>query len=92
MAKNRYLAALLSLIIAGLGQLYAGRMGRALAFIVADFASSYLYLHYNFNAGFLINILVKIVSAVDAFTLAGKTKIAVKSDEPKQQEIKIKAY
>ena len=47
MAKNRYLAAALSFIVGGLGQLYVGSYSKAVLFFILDVLTSYAYLNEN---------------------------------------------
>ena len=104
MAKNKWLAALLSFFIAGLGQLYLGRYQRAIAFFLLDILTAYVAMSQNnlaSNIGLALNLLVTAVAVADAYVLAGKAegktegaKKTKKEDEKEQtaKPINLKAY
>ena len=95
MAKNRYLAALLSFIVAGLGQLYVGRYWRALAFILLDVITSYFFIRSDSNVALAVNLIVTVISMVDAYHLAGQiqqTQPTKEKPAAEEQKIQIKAY
>ncbi|MFV9631249.1 MAG: hypothetical protein ACNYWM_09305 [Methanosarcinales archaeon] len=64
---NPILAALLSFIIPGLGQFYAGYLTRGiLIFIFSNIVAILTF--------FMVNIAIMVVVAIDAYALASKTK------------------
>jgi len=104
MAKNRYLAAFLSFLIAGLGQLYVGKYKRAAVYFIIESTTSYLYLKNSNSTLYLaLNFMVGVASMIDAYETAKKTgensskgKPAEKpkeaDEEQKDRIINIKAY
>ncbi|MFH1054527.1 MAG: hypothetical protein V1744_00365 [Candidatus Altiarchaeota archaeon] len=92
MAKNPWLAAALSLLIAGLGQLYVGRVWRAVGFLVLDLATGYVYVNMNEQVGFTLNMAVTVISVVDAYRLAKKPTEEKPKEKPEQiqkQELRV---
>jgi len=73
MAKNPWLAAALSFLVAGLGQLYVGSVWKGLGFIILDFITAYVYLNVDEGFGFMLNLAVGVASIVDAYNGAKKT-------------------
>jgi len=67
--KSSGLAALLSLLLVGAGQMYCGRVGRGLAFMGAYFVSILLMF---LLIGFLLAPIVFIWALVDAINLANR--------------------
>jgi TM2 domain-containing membrane protein YozV len=71
--KSPFWAAVLSLLIAGLGQLYLRKYSRAAVFLVLELATSAL-LAYDEAVGIILNLLVSLYASYDAYSLAYKTK------------------
>ncbi|MFH0860940.1 MAG: hypothetical protein V1921_07045 [Candidatus Altiarchaeota archaeon] len=72
-SRNPWLAAVLSFVVAGLGQLYAGRNRRALAFFALEILTAgvaYSFQGMVSDAGTVLNIAVSIVAAGDAYRIA----------------------
>jgi TM2 domain-containing membrane protein YozV len=67
--KSAGLAAVLSLLLVGAGQMYCGRVGRGLAFLVAYAVSVLLIFAF---VGFLLMPVVFIWALIDAINLANK--------------------
>jgi TM2 domain-containing membrane protein YozV len=67
--KSSGLAAVLSLLLVGAGQMYCGRVGRGLAFLAAYFVSALLMFVL---IGFLLAPIVLIWALVDAINLANR--------------------
>ena len=67
------LAAVLSLFIAGLGQMYLRKYSRAAVFLALELATSAL-LAYDEVAGLMLNLAVSIYASYDAYALAYKAK------------------
>ncbi|MCK5217493.1 MAG: hypothetical protein KAJ93_06875 [Methanosarcinales archaeon] len=61
------LAALLSFIIPGLGQFYAGHMTRGILLFIFANIVAILTLY-------MVNMPIMVVAAIDAYVLASKTK------------------
>lgn len=76
-SKKQVLAAVLSLFVAGLGQLYIGRYLRGLVFLFLDISTASL-LTYSQEAAFILNVGVSLYASYDVYVLAGK--------EPEEEE------
>jgi len=71
MAKSPLLAAFLSLLVTGAGQVYVGEVWRGIAFFLAVFAiGSLLEPYLSFDMLMVIGVAFAIVSAYDAYRLA----------------------
>jgi TM2 domain-containing membrane protein YozV len=71
--KNPGFAAVLSIIITGLGQIYVGKIGRGLAFLVFGIIVAVSAgLAYGVGIVWLIALIIWVASAYDAYTLAKK--------------------
>ena len=93
MAKNRYLAAFLSFILAGFGQFYVGSYLKGAVFLVFDLLSSYLYMNDVLpTAALVLNLVVTVVSMVDAYRTAGMVKAEGKSVPSDETPINVRAY
>ena len=98
MAKNRYLAALLSFLIAGLGQLYVGTYWKAMVFFMLESITSYLYLKDSTSTLYLaLGLIVGVASMIDAYETAKKTETAgERKEKPAEKTTEditsIKAY
>ncbi len=69
--KNPMLAAILSLIITGTGQIYVGKVMRGIAYLVGVlFISVLLDGIISFDEMMLLGVAISIVSALDAYRLA----------------------
>lgn len=80
--KNPTWAAVLSLVIAGLGQLYLKKYGRAAFFLALELLTSALFV-YDQLAGGVLNLLVSFSASYDAYVLASKVNEGLK---PKVEE------
>lgn len=85
MAKSPFLALVLSILVAGLGQIYVGRMLRGLALAALDFATGYAYMRTDSYATLMLNILVSAYAAVDAYRCAKEKAAAPQTPEAKKQ-------
>jgi len=85
MARNPWTAAALSLLFAGLGQLYVGAVGKALAFAALEIVTAYVYLEVNELAGMVLNLAVGVVSVIDAYSSARRAR----KDVDGRQEYKV---
>jgi len=72
MAKNPYLAAFLSFLIGGLGQIYAGRLLRGVAFFALELLTGLVYMYVNESVGLSLNLFVGLWAVVDAYRVAKK--------------------
>ncbi len=89
MAKSPFLALVLSLFVAGLGQIYAGRIFRGLALAALDFATGYAYMRMDSAAALVVNLLVSFYAAVDAYRCAKETAAPQVPQERRQPEIRV---
>jgi TM2 domain-containing membrane protein YozV len=90
--KKPWLAALLSFIIAGLGQFYVGRLWRGLFFFTVELLTAGFF-EVNYAVGMVLNMFVSIAAAVDAYHLAKKINVELKgrveSEPEMSQEIRV---
>jgi len=71
MAKNPLLAAFLSLLITGAGQVYVGAVWRGVAFFLTVFTVGiFLEPYVSFDTLMVVGVAFAIVSAYDAYRLA----------------------
>mgnify|MGYP006291192671 CR=1 FL=1 len=69
MKKKGLVAALLSLLITGLGQMYLRRIRRGVLLFTLNFITAMLSLKW-YMPGLLLNIYVSVVSVIDAYRIA----------------------
>jgi TM2 domain-containing membrane protein YozV len=91
MAKNPWIAAFLSFLIGGLGQLYVGRIRRALTFFSLEIVTGFIWLKINDPIGYALNIIVGLVAVIDAYRIAKETQVPtpVKETQLPQQEYRV---
>jgi len=89
MAKSPLLALALSLLVAGLGQIYAGRTFRGLALAAADFATGYAYMRAESEPILILNIIISAYAAVDAYRCAKALRVPRAEPEVKQPELRV---
>ena len=69
---NKYLAAILSFIIPGLGQAYAGDIRKGIIYFVVAFVAvliiSFIFADWIY---YIVDILISIYTAYDAYLMAG---------------------
>ena len=69
---NKYLAAILSFIIPGLGQGYAGDIRKGIIYFVVAFVAvliiSFIFADWIY---YIVDILISIYAAYDAYLMAG---------------------
>lgn len=69
---NKYLAAILSFIIPGLGQAYAGDIRKGIIYFVVAFVAvliiSFIFADWIY---YIVDILISIYAAYDAYLMAG---------------------
>ena len=75
MAKNPWIAALLSFILAGLGQIYVGAYLLGLLFLVLEALSATIYMYVDDSVGGMFNLVVGVVSMVDAYRRAKRCNL-----------------
>lgn len=68
--RNPLLAAILSLIIAGLGQLYLRKFFRAMVFLLLEVITAGIWIYFSSEIGVILNLLVSVIAAYDAYKLA----------------------
>ncbi|MEA3255870.1 MAG: hypothetical protein U9Q22_08565 [Candidatus Altiarchaeota archaeon] len=68
--KNPLLAAILSLLIAGLGQLYLHKFFRAVVFLLLEVVTAGIWIYLSAEIGAIINLLVSVIAAYDAYKIA----------------------
>lgn len=87
--KSPILAAILSLLIAGLGQLYLNQIKNALIFFILEISTLLLWLFVNQTLGSLLNILISVWSIYYAYVDAKKTKPNKPAEDKSIREIRI---
>jgi TM2 domain-containing membrane protein YozV len=85
MAKNPWIAAALSFFIAGLGQIYIGKIWKGIGFLALEIATSYWYYTTNSDIAGASNLAVSTVAMADAYYWARK-KDSQKPSEPDATE------
>ena len=70
--KNPILAGGLSFIIAGVGQLYLNRLRRGAMFFTLEVASALYATYAHEKIGLILNFLVSVIAATDAYRIAKK--------------------
>jgi TM2 domain-containing membrane protein YozV len=70
--KSPAIAAGLSLLIAGLGQLYTGKFLRGTIFILLEIVTSAVFFWIHTETGLVLNVAVSLIAAYDAYKLAAK--------------------
>lgn len=85
--RNPLYAAVLSFLIAGVGQLYLGRYLRAAVFLSLEVLTGVLYLYYAEGLGAVLNIAVSVYAAFDAYRLAVRMNKEVSKE--KEDEIPV---
>jgi TM2 domain-containing membrane protein YozV len=69
--KNPLLAAVLSLLITGTGQIYVGRIWRGVSYLLVILAVSFVPEEViSFDMMMVIGVIVSVISAIDAYYLA----------------------
>jgi len=68
--KNPILAAFFSFIIAGFGHFYIDRFAKGVFFLALEILTTYYAYFYAREIGFILNIIVSVWAAVDAYTIA----------------------
>ena len=86
MPKNPWLAALLSLVMAGLGQIYSGALVRGIVFLASDLLTVYIYLYVNGSIGLILNTLVTLYSVIDAYRIA---RLVVPEQHEEKEEMTV---
>jgi len=69
---NRFIAACLSLVLGGLGQIYLREYQKALFFLALEVITGLGMFLIHLELGVLLNVSVSVTSAVDAFRVAKK--------------------
>jgi hypothetical protein len=82
MAKKPWLAALLSLLVAGFGQFYVGAWGLGMLFLVLDVLMGYAYQRNESPVILALNLFVTAVSMIHAYDRAKKAN----TDKPAGKE------
>ncbi len=70
--KSPFLAAVLSLLIAGLGQFYLGKYPRGAVFLSLEIITSAIFFWIHPEIGGILNLSISIFAAYDAYKLATK--------------------
>jgi len=83
--KSPFLAAILSLLIAGLGQFYLGKYSRGAVLLSLEIITSVIYLWIHPDVGGLLNLSVSVFAALDAYKLAVKIKREIKVEEKREE-------
>jgi len=82
MAKKPWLAALLSLLVAGFGQFYVGAWGLGVLFLVLDLLMGYAYQSNESPVILALNLFVTAVSMIHAYNRAKM----MNTDKPPEKE------
>ena len=85
MAKNPWLAAFLSFLVSGMGQLYAGAYKKAAVFFALEAFTTYVYLSVNEYVGGTLNLTVGILSMIDAYRTAKQVPDKKPEKQPEKQ-------
>ncbi len=85
--KNPLLAAILSFIIAGLGQLYLKKFFRASVFFSLEIITTGLWIYLPSEIGAIPNLLVSIIAAYDAYKIAREINKGIKPEGEDAKEI-----
>lgn len=70
--KSPLLAGVLSLVIAGVGQFYIGRIIRGLFFLSLEFLTGFIAFKTDSGVSYTLNFLVSLWAAFDAYVLCKK--------------------
>ena len=70
MPKNPLIAAFLSFLIGGLGQLYLGLRNRAVAFFILELSTAAFTFTVHEQSGMILNFMVSLVASIDAYIMA----------------------
>ncbi len=90
MGKNPWIAAFLSFLVAGLGQLYVGRFRRGAVFFLLELATAYLYWDVHELVGGVLNLTVGLLAIIDAFRLAKQAP--VRKTEPRKPDRQYRVF
>jgi TM2 domain-containing membrane protein YozV len=77
MAKNPWIAALLSFLLTGLGQVYVGRYLRGAVLFLMALSTGYLFLEAGVDAAAAANVAVSLYSMWDAYRQAKAARAGV---------------
>jgi len=83
--KNPFLAAILSLLIAGLGQIYIRKYPRGAVFLSLEIITFGIFLWIHHDVGGFLNLSVSIFAAYDAYKLTVKMNKEIKIEEKSKE-------
>jgi len=81
MNKRAIFAALLSILLAGLGQIYLKRWARGITFIFLEFSTALIALGVHEPSGIILNTSVSVIAAFDAYKIALNQPVKEKKSE-----------
>ena len=87
--KSPILAVFLSLILAGLGQLYLNQVKNAIIFFILEVSSAVLIVFVNQALGNFLSMAISILSAYYAYVDAKKTIPSKPEEHKDQKEIRV---
>lgn len=85
--KNPLSAAILSFIIAGLGQLYLRKFLRAAVFFLLEIITTWIYFSVSHDTGTILGLLISIISAYDAHKIAKEINKGIKPEGEDAEEM-----
>lgn len=86
--KRPLVAAILSVLVAGLGHLYLGKFSRGVIFLFLELVIAWSCFSLNFTpTGLILNLLIGFLAAFDAYKIAEEI-----NKEKKVEEKEVKIY
>jgi len=82
--KNPWIAAILSFLVAGAGQLYLGRYRRAAIYFLIEILSAIIYLYIDPFSGQILSFAASVYSCVDAYRMAVEMNRKVEKEAGKK--------
>ncbi len=90
--KNSLIAACLSLLIGGLGQLYNGQFLKGILFLIFEFVTYKFGVDVGTQLAYVPNFLVSVVAALDAYLSAKPTNRKIPKPKQEKKSPRVKIY